>query len=155
MKARKMTAVMAGFQLVASAAAISCAAAAHADPAVNLEVTDELRSQLVQAGAILTGRPAGEFIGLRPGRTYYAYDPGSQTHWAAGALVADPSAFQAGVNLQDQNSYMLFRKSADGTWVPYADGYGGMPGHRCPVQIPSTVLDVWGWSAGSCYPPPG
>ncbi|MGO9381282.1 MAG: hypothetical protein ACLP4W_04115 [Mycobacterium sp.] len=139
---------------VASAAAmIGFPATACADPAVNLPVTDDIRAELVQAGAVLTGRPASEFTGLVPGRTYYAYDPNTDSHWAAAALVASRASFQAGVNLQDQNSYMLFKKAAGGTWIPYADGYGGMRGAHCPVQIPTAVLNVWQWPAGGCYPP--
>jgi hypothetical protein len=136
----------------AVAATLGLAATAHADPAVNLPVTDEVRAELVQAGAVLTGRPASEFTGLRPGKTYYAYDQNTDAYWAAAALVASPTAFQAGVNLQDQNSYMLFRKADGGTWIPYADGYGGMRGQSCPVQIPPAVLSVWQWAPGTCYP---
>ena len=147
----KTTVIMAVW-MATGAATIGLAATAHADPAVNLPVTDEVRAELVQAGAVLTGRPASEFTGLRPGKTYYAYDPDTQTYWAAAALVASPTAFQAGVNLQDQNSYLLFRKSAGGTWIPYADGYVGMQGQSCPVSIPPGVLSVWQWP-GRCYPP--
>jgi hypothetical protein len=150
----KITAAATALPMLACAAAIRFAAAAHADPAENLRITDDVRARLIQAGAVLTGRPASEFIGMRPGRTYYAYDPNTDTYWAAGALVADPNAFHAGVNLQDQNSYMLFKKSSDGTWIPYADGYGGMQGQSCPIQMPPAVLSVWSWPAGSCYPPP-
>ncbi|ORA22702.1 hypothetical protein BST12_09025 [Mycobacterium angelicum] len=63
------------------------AAPAHADPAANLQVTDGVRAELMQAGATLTGRPAAEFTGLAPGRTYYAYMPSetNPTYRAAGA----------------------------------------------------------------------
>jgi hypothetical protein len=60
---------------------------ADADP-VNLPVTADVRAALLQAGAVLTGRPASEFDGLREGRTYYAQDPADGGQWAAAALQA-------------------------------------------------------------------
>jgi hypothetical protein len=40
-----------------------------------------------------------------------AYDPDNDTYWAAAAL-SGPKTFQAGVMLQDANSYMIFRKTS-------------------------------------------
>ena len=106
-------------------------AVVHADaPPVNVPVTDDVRAQLLEAGATLTGHPASEYTGLQPGTTYYAYDPNSETYWAAAAL-SGPKTFDAGVMLQDANSYMMFRKSGQGgTWVPFRVGYG--PGAAMP-----------------------
>jgi hypothetical protein len=88
----------------------------HADGTpVNLPVTDDVRAQLLEAGAGLTGQPASQYSGLEPGKTYYAYDPDNDTYWAAAAL-SGPKTFQAGVMLQDANSYMIFRKTSGGTW---------------------------------------
>ena len=111
--------------MATAAAMIGVAAPAHADaPPVNLPVTDDVRAQLLQAGATLTGHPASEYTGLEPGTTYYAYDPNSGAYWAAPAL-SGPKTFDAGVMLQDANSYMMFRKSGQGgTWVPLRVGYG-------------------------------
>jgi hypothetical protein len=53
---------------------VPATAHADADP-VNLPLTDDVRTDLVQAGAVLTGRPASGFIGLRDGESYYAEDP--------------------------------------------------------------------------------
>jgi hypothetical protein len=93
--------------------------------------------QLLQAGATLTGHPASEYTGLEPGKIYYAYDPDSDTYWAAAAL-SGPKTFDAGVMLQDANSYMMFRKSGlGGTWVPFRVGYGPRaampPDGDCPL----------------------
>jgi hypothetical protein len=153
MTATKTTAVAAA--LIATAAAtIGLAAPAHADPPVNLTVTDDVRDQLVEAGAVLTGRPASEYSGLRPGKTYYAQVP-SGTYYAAAAL-SGPTTEIAAINLQDQNSYMMFRKSRDpdAAWIPTAAGFGPIPAGQQPCPIPQSVRDVWEWPAGKCYPPP-
>ena len=145
--------------LVASttaAATIALPATAHADDApVNLPLTDEVSAQLVAAGAVLTGRPPSEFTGLRPGKSYYAEYPDSGVQWAAAALQADPASFEAGVNLQDQNSYMVFSRSGvpGATWIPHAIGFGPIPAGKAPCPVPAAVRDVWQWPAGNCYPP--
>ena len=71
------------FALLAFAAvttSLCLAMSAHADDTpCNLRVTDEVRTQLLQAGASLKGLPASDFTGLAPGKTYYAYDPDTAT----------------------------------------------------------------------------
>jgi hypothetical protein len=134
----------------------SLPATAHADDApVNLPVTDDVRAQLVQSGAVLTGRPASEFGGLREGKTYYAEQPGDGTQWATAALYANPNQYWAAVNLQDQNSYMSFMKPGipGSTWIPTAIGFGPIPAGQAPCPLPKDVRDLWGWPAGRCYPP--
>ncbi|MGB9307080.1 MAG: hypothetical protein WCB92_26375 [Mycobacterium sp.] len=149
-------AALAAVWTAAAAATIGLAAPAHAATAVNLPVTDDVRAELLQAGAVLTGRPATEFSGLRPGTTYYAFVPRetNPTYWAAAALAGTQSE-AAGISLQDQNSYMMFHKSGDpaATWVPIAAGFGPIPAGEQPCPIPQSVRDVWQWPAGKCYPP--
>ena len=156
MKATK-TSMVAAMWMATAAATFGLAAPAHADAPVNLTVTDGVRTQLVQAGAVLTGRPASEYSGLRPGKTYYAYQPGSveATYWAAAALDG-PKTELAGIRLQDQNSYILFHKDGDpaATWVPIAAGFGAIPAGEEPCPIPESIRDLWQWPAGKCYPPP-
>jgi|SRR5882757_6345099 len=151
------TPVVAALLIAIATATIGLAAPAHADSPVNLTVTDDVRDQLVEAGAVLTGRPASEFTGLRPGKTYYAYVPSATnpTYWAAAAL-SGPTSEIAAINLQDQNSYMMFSKGGDpaATWIPTAAGFGPIPAGKQPCPIPASVRDVWGWPAGKCYPPP-
>jgi hypothetical protein len=115
-------------------------------------LTDDVRTQLVEAGAVLTGRPVSEFAGLRPDESYYAFDP-EAGYWAAGAL--EGNSYLAGINLQDQNSYMVFRKAVDpaATWVPVAIGFGPIPAGQAPCPVPQTIRDLWQWPAGKCYPP--
>src|SRR5262245_50913493 len=109
MKATTTTMIATAWMATASAT-IGLAAPAHADP-MNLTVTDDIRAQLVEAGATLTGRPASEYGGLRPGKTYYAYEPNgaNPTYWAAAAL-GEPKTEAAAIQLQDQNSYFMFSK---------------------------------------------
>jgi len=137
----------------AVAATIAGAAPAHAnEPPVNVPLTDDVRTQLVAAGAVLTGRPVSEFAGLRPDESYYAFDP-EAGYWAAGAL--EGNSYLAGINLQDQNSYMVFRKAVDpaATWVPVAIGFGPIPAGQAPCPVPQPIRDLWQWPAGKCYPP--
>jgi hypothetical protein len=150
------TTMIAAVWIATATATIGFAAPAHADP-VNLTVTDDIRAQLVEAGATLTGRPASEYGGLRPGKTYYAYEPngGRPTYWAAAALDG-PKTEVAAINLQDQNSYFMFSKDEDpgATWIPIAAGFGPIPAGMAPCPIPQAVRDLWNWPAGKCYPPP-
>jgi len=156
MRATKIT-VVAAMWMASAAATFGLTAPARADAPVNLTVTDDVRDQLVKAGAVVTGRPASEYSGLRPGKTYYAYQPGSveATYWAAAALDG-PKTELAGIRLQDQNSYILFHKDGDpaATWVPIAAGFGAIPAGEEPCPIPESIRDLWQWPAGKCYPPP-
>jgi len=153
---KQRTSNILGAVWIASAATtIGLAAPAHADTApVNLPLTDDVRIELVQAGAVLTGSPASDFTGLRPGKSYYAYVPDSDTYYAAAALSGAKTEIAA-INLQDQNSYMMFRKSGNpgATWVPTAAGFGPISAGKAPCPIPRSVRDVWQWPAGECYPP--
>jgi hypothetical protein len=140
----------------AAVAIIALAAPAHADAApVNQPVTDQVAADLVEAGAVLTGRPASEFSGLREGETYWATMPDSGIQYAAASLSAKDNQFEAAVNLQDQNSYMSFSKSGTpgATWIPEAIGFGPIPAGDAPCPIPQSVRDVWQWPTGKCYPP--
>ena len=124
--------------------------------AVNVPVTDEVRSELVSAGSAVNNIPASEFSGLAPGLTYYALDKSTGIHWAGARLVAAPSSdpsnpTRAQVSTQDEGSYYVFRQSPGGAWTAYAAGNTG-PGTACPVAIPAAVVQVWGWPSGSCRP---
>ena len=155
MKTTKTT-TLGAVWIATAAATIGLAAPAHADTApVNLPLTDDVRTELVQAGAVLTGRSASEFTGLRSGKSYYAYVPDRDMYYAAAALDGAKTE-SAAINLQDQNSYMMFRKGGDpgATWVPTAAGFGPIAAGESPCPIPQSVRDVWQWPAGKCYPPP-
>ncbi len=138
-----------------SAAVIGIAAPAHADDApANLPLTDDVRAQLVQAGAVLTGRPATEFS-LQPANQYYASDPnaGNPIYWAAAALQGETDL--AKISTQDQNSYYIFHKGGDpaASWVPIAAGFGPIPAGDAPCPLPQSIRDLWKWPTGKCYPP--
>jgi hypothetical protein len=145
------TVVMTG----AAVAALALAAPSHADvAAVNQPLTDTVAAELVEAGAVLTGRPASEFSGLREGETYLAVLPQTGDQYAVAKLNAKPEFFEAAVMLQDQNSRMSFYKSGKpgSTWIPEAIGFGPIPAGESPCPVPQAVRDVWGWPQGKCYP---
>lgn len=124
--------------------------------AVDVPVTDGVRSELVSAGSAVNNIPAAEFSGLAPGLTYYALDRSTGVYWAGARLVAAPSSdpsnpTQAQVSTQDDGSYYVFRQSPGGGWTAYAAGNTGQS-TACPITIPAAVLRVWGWPSGSCRP---
>lgn len=139
----------------AAAAAIAMAAPATADVVpVNQPITDEIATQLVEAGAVLTSRPASEFGGLREGETYLAMVPETGDQYASAKLFAKDNQMEAAIMLQDQNSRMSFYKSGKpgSAWIPEAIGFGPIPAGQAPCPIPQSVRDVWGWPQGKCYP---
>jgi outer membrane murein-binding lipoprotein Lpp len=130
----------------------SSSAATTPATAQNLPVTNDIRSQLVQAGAALNSLPASDYTGLAPGTTYYAYDPVTATYWAAGALAPSPSSEQAQVSAQDDGSYLLFSRPAGAAWTAHNDGLTARPGSSCPVAVPASILALWNWPSGTCQP---
>ena len=139
----------------AAVAALAVAVPAHADVApVSQPVTDGVAAELVAAGAVLTGRPASEFGGLREGYTYLAVLPQTGDQYAAAKLYAKDNQMDAGVMLQDQNSYMSFYKSGKpgSTWIPEAIGFGPIPAGEAPCPVPQSVRGAWGWPEAKCYP---
>jgi hypothetical protein len=141
--------------LLASASAavtLGLAATAHADPPVNLRVNDAIRAELLQVGAELHGVPASEYVGLTPGKTYYAYDPDTMTYWAGARLMPSATSSRAQVSVQDAGSYTLFKKIKGGLWTAFNDGGGGEEGHGCPQALPASILAMWGWNPQYCRP---
>jgi hypothetical protein len=125
--------------------------------AVNVPVTDQIRTQLLAAGAAVNNIPVTQYSGLAPGLTYYAFDRATNTYWAGARLVPAPSSdpdnpTQAQVASQDDGAYYLFKQPRGGSWTAYPDGATG-PGPDCQLTVPAPVLVVWGWPAGTCRPP--
>jgi|SRR5450631_4682917 len=120
--------------------------------AQNLHVTTALRAQLVQAAAATHNLPASAYTGLAPGRTFYAYDPTTATYWAGAALVPSSASVPAQVSVQDDGSYLLFRRSSGGSWQVESVGMTGIQGAKCPITVPASVLAMWGWAQGTCRP---
>jgi hypothetical protein len=119
----------------------------------NLVVTNEIRSQLVAAGAALNSLPASDYTGLSPGETFYAYDASTGEYWAGAALVPSPSSTPAQVSAQDDGAYLLFNRPSDGPWKAFAVGLAGTPdGSTCPIAVPAGILSLWNWPPGSCRP---
>ena len=118
----------------------------------DLPVTPAVRAALLDAGAAFNQLPASAYDGLRPGTTYYAYDPATRTYWAGAALSPSSSSLRAQVSAQDDGAYLLFEKPVGGVWRVYDDGLGGIGGTACPVTVPAGVVAVWGWPAGRCRP---
>jgi hypothetical protein len=124
---------------------------------VNVAVTDQIRAELVAAGAAVNNIPVAQYTGLAPGLTFLALDHATNTYWAGARLVpaasTNPSApTQAQVASQDDGSYYVFTQPAGGTWTAHASGASG-PDTPCPVSVPAAVTQVWGWPSGACRPP--
>jgi hypothetical protein len=120
----------------------------------DLVVTTSVRRSLLAAGAALHHLPTSDYVGLDPGTTYYAFDPVTDTYYAAAGLLASRTSLAAQVGTQDDGAYNLFTKRAGAAhWTVYNDGLGGVRGAHCPVPLPAAVLAAWNWSAHSCYPP--
>ncbi len=139
-----------------SSSSTSVAIPSSGSAAVNVPITDEVRAQLVAAGAAVNGIPVGEYSGLAPGLTYLALDQATGTYWAGARLVpaptSDPSApSRAQVASQDDGSYYVFSQPRGGIWTAHATGASG-PDTPCSITVPSTVLAIWGWPAGGCRP---
>jgi hypothetical protein len=125
----------------------------------NLAASSSVRAQLLAVGARFHGAPVAQYVGLAPGLTYYAYDRATSTFWAGAKLVpkipSNPNGppTQAEVSSQDEGAYTVFTKTARAkTWRAYDTGETGQD-TRCPVVVPSAVLQAWGWSPGSCRAP--
>lgn len=119
----------------------------------NLTVTPAVRGELLKAGAATHHLPAKDFTGLVPDRTYYAYDPATATYWAGAGLVPSPSSQDAQISVQDDGSYLLFRRHGTGSWSGYNVGLAGIAGATCPVKPPRTIAALWHWDKGGCRPP--
>ena len=121
--------------------------------AQDLVIPDSVRAQLLAAGAESRRLSAADFTGLAKGLTYTAYDSTTKTYWAGAQLVPSSSSTQAQVSSQDDGSYDILEQAPGGTWQVSATGATSEPGSSCPVAIPASVLQVWGWAAGTCLPP--
>ena len=120
----------------------------------NLEVTPAVRQSLLAAGAATDQLPVTDFVGLRAGTTYYAFDPVTDLYYAAAALEASSTSTSAQVATQDDGAYNLFtRTSPTAAWKVYNNGLGAAQDSVCPITLPAAVLGVWNWKANSCYPP--
>ncbi len=120
----------------------------------NLSVTPAVIKSLLKSGATYHQLPTSDYTGLAPGTTYYAFDPTTNTFYAAAALMPSPHSLNAQIGAQDDGGYNLFTRVASvNNWTVYNDGLGAAQGSTCPLSIPASVLAVWQWKAKSCYPP--
>jgi len=120
----------------------------------NLVVTPSVRESIFVTLAKYHQLPTKDYVGLAPKMTYYAFDPMNDTYYAAAGIVPNPHSLQAEVGTQDDGGYnLLTRKSGAASWRAYDDGLGGAEDAICPIRIPASVLAVWNWKAGSCFPP--
>jgi hypothetical protein len=120
----------------------------------NLVVTPAVRAALLAAGAGSENLPVSDFVGLAPGRTYYAYDATTATYWAGAQLIPTSTSLPAQIASQDDGAYLLFDRSGTGAWKVTDDGVGGEPGSSCPAPVPADILALWNWPSGTCNPPP-
>jgi hypothetical protein len=111
-----------------------------------------VRSELIDAVAAVEHLTPDSYTGLRPGSAFYAYDATTRTYWAGAALVPSASSQRAQVSVQDDGSYRLFTRPAGGAWSVQDVGLTGIAGTKCPVAVPTAVLALWHWTAGTCRP---
>jgi hypothetical protein len=119
--------------------------------AQNLAVTNDIRAQLLAAGAASHGLPASDYLGLQPGETYYAVDA-TGVHWAGAGLAPSPSSMPAQVANQDDGAYLLFEEPVGGAWQVFNVGLAGVGGTPCPTAVPPAVVAIWGWPPAHCRP---
>jgi hypothetical protein len=120
--------------------------------AQNLQVTNDIRAQLLAAGAAAHGLAASDYLGLRPGETYYAVDA-TGVHWAGAGLEPSPSSLPAQVASQDDGAYLLFEQPVGEAWRVFDVGLAGVGGTpSCPIAVPAAVLALWGWPPAHCRP---
>jgi hypothetical protein len=98
------------------------------------------------------GVPAAEFVGLAPGKTYYAYDPDTMTYWAGAKLRPSPISERAQVSVQDAGSYTLYKKIKGGSWTAFNIGAGDPDPQQCPQNLPLSIMTMWGWDPLYCWP---
>jgi hypothetical protein len=123
-------------------------------PTQNLPVTTAVIKSILDAGAKYHQLPATDYTGLDPGTAYYAFDPATNTFYAAAGLDPSPHSLKAQIGAQDDGGYNLFvRLASNANWTVYNDGLGGADGSVCPILIPQSVLMVWNWKPGSCMFP--
>jgi hypothetical protein len=120
----------------------------------NLSISPPVIKGLLDAAAKYHQLPPADYTGLDPGMTYYAFDPATNSYYAAAGLVPSPHSLQAQIGTQDDGGYNLFIKTASAsTWTVFNDGLGAAQGSICPLAIPASVLAVWNWKPNSCFPP--
>jgi hypothetical protein len=104
--------------------------------------TDQVKQQLLAAGAASNNLPVTDYTGLAQGLTYYAWDPATRVYWAGAALNGKVTSLQAAIAGQDAGSYLLFWQRPGGSWHAGADG-GGDITSACP--LPRALSRLWGW----------
>jgi len=145
--------VVGAMVLAGCSSATSTTTTSTSSSAVNLPVTSEVRTQLIEAGAAVNGIPASDYTGLAPSQTYYAYDPATKTYWAGASLIPSPSSQRAQVSVQDDGSYVLFHRSTSGAWKAADVGMSGIGGSKCATSVPASILKLWHWVGDTCRPP--
>ena len=117
-----------------------------------LPITAQVVAQLVAAKAAASQLPPSDYTGVLTDG--YAYDPATNTFWAAGAVTASDSSVPAQVTVNDQGGYDVFRRTAGGSWTAYDVGtVTGVGVAACGVAVPATIDTLWGWAPGACRPP--
>ncbi len=119
----------------------------------DLVVSASVRASLLDAAAAYHQLPPKDYVGLDPHMTYYAFDPTTDLYYAAAGLLPSPHSLRAQVGTQDDGAYNLFTHAPHAGWTVFNDGLGAAQGATCPISIPASVLAVWHWRAGSCFPP--
>lgn len=120
----------------------------------NLQLSAKVRRQLVATFARKSHVPVRGYVGLTPGLSYYGYDVGAKTFWAAGRPVPSSSSLPAQTSLNDEGFYAVFWRPNGKPWrIALVGGVG--PDMRACAWMPRALDDAWGWSPGACRPATG
>jgi hypothetical protein len=126
----------------ASSSTASPRASASASAVQNLVISAAVRSELIDAFAVIRRMPPSYVTGTNPGSVYYAYVPATDTYWAWASFALSTTAVKADPTAcEDGGCIGLFKEVGTGGWQGQL---GGIPVICAEVAFyPKAVLATW------------